>query len=194
MRSFVPKNAKLLPPEAKLVFKGVIFDTYQWRQEMYDGSFATFEMLKRPDTVKSICIKDGKIVITRQQQPSLGEFYDIPGGRHDEEGESELDCARRELLEETGMKFNDWKLISVNQPYHKIDSLQYIFLATDFAGQGEQNLEAGEKIQIELMSIDEVKGLCAKPASFEPFVRYLPRDIFESAEDISELVKLQPLV
>lgn len=35
-----------LPPQAKKVFTGQIFDVYQWEQEMYDGSFETFEMLK----------------------------------------------------------------------------------------------------------------------------------------------------
>jgi ADP-ribose pyrophosphatase len=193
MRSYVPKNARLLPPEAKLVFKGVIYDTYQWQQKMYDGSYATFEMLKRPDNVKTICIKDDKIVVTEQQQPSLGVFYDLPGGRHDEESETELDCAKRELLEETGMSFKNWKLVEVNQMHNKIDSLQYVFIATGFEKQVEQNLESGEKIKVKLMDLDEVKRLCAQPADHEPFVRYLPKDIFEQAESINQLAGIKPL-
>lgn len=44
-----PKSKQPIPENAKLVFKGKIFDTYQWEQEMYDGSRVTFEKIKRPD-------------------------------------------------------------------------------------------------------------------------------------------------
>ena len=52
------------PPQAKRVFKGMIFDVYQWEQEMYDGSTHTFEKIIRPDTVLVIPVtEDGKIII-----------------------------------------------------------------------------------------------------------------------------------
>jgi len=44
MRNIIPKNARLVPEEAKLVFKGIIYDVYQWEQKMFDGTFSTFEM------------------------------------------------------------------------------------------------------------------------------------------------------
>jgi len=69
MRTVTPKNAKLIPENAEQVFKGQIFDVYHWRQEMFDGSTETFEMLKRPDTIKIIAIKDKKIVILEEEQP-----------------------------------------------------------------------------------------------------------------------------
>ena len=43
----LPAGAHLIPPEAKCVFRGKIFDVYQWPQRLYDGSTATFEMLRR---------------------------------------------------------------------------------------------------------------------------------------------------
>jgi len=39
-----------LTSQAQRVFKGIIFDVYQWKQKMFDGSQGIFEMLKRPDT------------------------------------------------------------------------------------------------------------------------------------------------
>ena len=38
----LPKNARLVPKNAKKVFTGEIFDIYQWQQEMYDGSLSIF--------------------------------------------------------------------------------------------------------------------------------------------------------
>lgn len=43
-----------IPEDAKLVFKGVIFDVYQWEQEMFDGTYETFEAIKRVGTVQII--------------------------------------------------------------------------------------------------------------------------------------------
>ena len=189
MRTHTPKNAKLLPKNAERVFKGIIFDTYQWKQELFDGSFATFEMLRRPDTVKVIPIKDGKLLVQEQEQPSLGFFYDFPGGRHDVDTETELEAVRRELLEETGMRFGTWKLIRVEQPQVKIDWLVYTFLATDFIDQVEQKLEAGEKIKNVQKNFAEVKELIKNPDS-----RYLAKEILENMNSLDELLSMPDLL
>ncbi|MEX2014414.1 MAG: NUDIX domain-containing protein [Candidatus Saccharimonadales bacterium] len=185
MRTIIPKNAKLIPEEAERVFKGKIFDVYQWRQKMFDGSFETFEMLKRPDTVKVIAIKDGKIVICEEQQPNTSVFFDVPSGRHDVESESELGAAKREVLEETGMAFSNWRLISVEQPHTKIDWFVYIFLAADFISQTKQNLDTGEKITVHLKSFDEIIQLANDPRN-----RYIPVELLEKSGSIDGLLKL----
>jgi|SRR3989344_5827373 len=189
MRTFIPKDAKLIPEQMQRVFKGVIFDVYQWQQKMYDGSYATFEMLKRPDTVKVIPVKDGKLVVEEQEQPQLGFFYDFPGGRHDNDAETELEAVKREMLEETGMTFATWKLIRVEQPQSKIDWLVYTFLATDFIDQKEQHLESGEKITVTLKTFSEVKKLLG-----DPRVRYLAKDVLESLNIIDDLLQLPDLL
>ena len=64
-----------MPENAKCVFKGEIFDVYQWEQEMYDGTKATFEKLKRPDTVVVFpVLPDGQIILTEQEQPGKKLF------------------------------------------------------------------------------------------------------------------------
>lgn len=189
MRTFSPKGAKLLPKNAECVFKGIIFDTYQWKQELYDGSFTTFEMLKRPDTTKVIPVKDGKLLVQEQEQPTLGFFYDFPGGRHDVEAETEAEAVQRELIEETGMRFKTWKLIAVEQPQVEIDWLVYTFLATDFIDQTEQKLEAGEKIKNVLKDFAEVKELIKNPDS-----RYLSKDILENVNSLNELLSMPDLL
>ncbi len=101
MRQVVPADAKLLPPQAKRVFEGIIFDVYHWQQQLFDGSYTTFEMLKRPDTIQVLAVRDNQLVILEEEQPGHPAFYGVPGGRHDQPAESELDAARRELREET---------------------------------------------------------------------------------------------
>lgn len=185
MRKVIPKNASLVPGNARCVFKGIIYDTYQWQQELYDGSFATFEMLKRPDTLKVIAVNNGKIVLLEQEQPGLNKFYDLPGGRHDYENEDELEATKRELLEETGMRFNDWKLIEAWQPAPKIESFVYIFLAQNLIDTSEQKLDAGEKIKVHWRTLEELKEMIGAPET-----RFLPKEIFEKVNSIDELLKL----
>jgi ADP-ribose pyrophosphatase len=185
MRKVVPKKSNMVPSEAKCVFMGKIYHVYQWQQKMFDDSFETFEMLKRPDTVKVIAVKGDKIIILEQEQPdSEGEFYDVPGGRHDKQEEDELEAAKRETLEETGMTFRDWKLVRVEQPLAKIEQFIYTFIATGFEKQVEQKLDSGEKIKVIEMTLQEAKDLVGHPRA-----RFLPKEILDKASGIEDLLK-----
>lgn len=181
MRTIIPSYSVTIPPQAEQVFKGVIFDVYQWQQEMFDGTYETFEMLRRPDTVKVIAIKDGKIIILEQEQPNQKAFFDIPGGIHDSDGESELEAAQRELREETGMTFRTWKLLSVVQPNRKIDWLLYTFLATDLIDTATPELDAGEKIELHLVTLEEAKEMLSSKKA-----RVFPKDL-ENVNSITDL-------
>lgn len=143
-----------IPSDAKCVFKGVIFDVYQWQQEMFDGSSATFEMLKRPNTVEVIAIQDEKIYLSKQSQPNKKDFFSPFGGRA-EENEEPIETAKRELLEESGFASDDWELLKVYEPSHKIEWAIYLFVARNCKKIGEQNLDAGEKIETKSYSFEE---------------------------------------
>jgi ADP-ribose pyrophosphatase len=163
MRTFVPKGAHLIPPQAERVFRGEIFSIYQWQQEMFDGSYATFEKAKRPDTVNILAIRGDKILIIDEKQPDDHVAkLSLPGGQHDRDNETELDAAKRELLEETGLAFRDWKLVDAYEPItatHKVEWLLYLFIATDFESATEPHLDAGEKIEMRYLTYDELMDL-----------------------------------
>lgn len=185
MRTITPKSARLIPNNADRVFEGILFDVYQWQQEMFDGSSATFEMMKRPDTIVVIPVQGDKLVVVEQEQPGHSAFYDFPGGRHDVESEDELAAAKRELLEETGMSFNTWKLVDVSQPVFKLEWFVYTFLATDFEGQVEQHLDAGEKVSIRLEDFDSAKQLAMSPES-----RNMAKELLRDLDSLQDLVNL----
>ena len=136
-----------IPDQAKLAFKGQIFDIYQWEQEMYDGTTHTFERLKRPDTVIVIPVtEDGKIIICHQQQPDRESFLSMIGGRIDE-GEDSLEAGKRELLEETGYQSDGWVLYEQIQPFTKMEWEIFTYIAKGCRKVAEQNLDGGEKIE-----------------------------------------------
>jgi 8-oxo-dGTP pyrophosphatase MutT (NUDIX family) len=156
MRTIVPRGARQIPENAERVFKGIMYDVYHWPQKLYDGTIATFEMLRRQDSVKVLAIKDGKIIVLKEEQPGIPSNFALPGGRHDVESETELQCAQREVKEETGLIFKSWKLVDAAQLSIEIDWCTYLFVATDPAGQQDAHHDAGEKIEIHALTYDEV--------------------------------------
>ncbi|TSA44612.1 NUDIX domain-containing protein, partial [bacterium] len=114
------KKGKNIPAKAKRVFRGVIFDVWQWKQKMFDGSVEIFEKLRRPDTVNVIPVIGNKIMILKQRQPDWKkEKTSLAGGRIDE-GEKPLAAAKRELLEETGYASKNWTLWKEQNPSEKM--------------------------------------------------------------------------
>lgn len=153
----LPDNAHLIPDDAECVFQGKLFDVYQWQQEMFDGSYQTFEMLRRPDATLVIGIDDNQVVVLDEQQPGYSTTYDsLPGGRI-EPGESPLDGAKREMLEETGMQFAHWSLLQVSQPAVKIEWFVYVYVATSKISESATTHEVGEKITIKRVPFETLK-------------------------------------
>lgn len=183
MKKIVPHDAILIPPEAKRVFEGVIFDVYQWQQKMYNGTMATFERLKRPDTVLVIGIVDDKILIVEDEQPNRGETLKLPGGRVDPGDDSPLVAVQREVREETGYKFADWRLINVVQPENKIEWFVHIYVASNMTYQGAAANDGGERIKNVLKSFYEVKRMVHEGQGMLGY----SRSVFEPLESIEDL-------
>ncbi len=166
-----------IPPQAKKVFQGVIFSVYQWQQEMFDGSIATFEMLKRPSTIEIIAVQGEKILLSHQSQPNKHNFYSLFGGRA-EPDEEPLVTAKRELLEESGLQSHDWEFIKSYQPMHKIDWEIYLFVARNCTKVQEPQLDPGEKIE-------------TVACSFEEFMKIVEKDEYWGNELALDMLKMK---
>lgn len=168
MTRILPSNARLIPEDAKKVFTGEIFEIYQWQQKMYDGSYQTFEMAKRNDTVQIIGIIGDTVVVLDEQQPDGTErFSSLPGGRIDASDRSELEAAKREMLEETGYSFKNWRLLNVRQPQRKIEWFIYTFVAWGVINKTDQQIDQGEKIFVKKLQWKDFLSKAPKNAIFE---------------------------
>jgi len=121
----------VIPPSAKKVFSGVRFDVYQWQQELYDGSYATFERARFRDGAFVIALlPDDQIIMTLQEQPArAGSFLSLPGGAFDSPTEDPLLCAQRELLEETGYESDEWECYEVFEGTANIVVYTHFYIA-----------------------------------------------------------------
>lgn len=161
-------NGNSIPPNAKCVFRGVVFDVWQWEQKMFDGSAQTFERLKRSNTAQVIPVVGDKILIQTEEQPnSKGPFPSIPGGRCDE-AEDPLDAAKRELLEETGYISKDWLLWKECDPVGKIEWTVFTYIARNCTLKRTPRVDAGEKITPRLVDFEEFLKIADDPLFYSP--------------------------
>jgi ADP-ribose pyrophosphatase len=153
----------IIPENAELVFSWVRSRIYQWDQEMYDGSIARFERIRFVDGSFVIPIlPDGRILLTRQEQPGRSEFISLPGGSFDSPDEDPSTCALRELREET------WYVgtLSLWMTYHGTNNVHtevYYYIARDCAHVSEVEADPGEKISLFSVSFDEFLELSSDP-------------------------------
>lgn len=175
---------------AKCVFHGVIFDVYQWEQELYDGRIVTFERLSRPDTVTVYGIlPDGKVLLAEQEQPGKPPFVGPTGGRVDL-GEDALTAAKRELLEESGYEADEWILWSTTKPVSKIDWTIHTFVAKGLRKVSDQSLDGGEKIALMPVTFDEFLTIATEENFRETDVKL---KVLEAKLDASKMEELRKL-
>ncbi|GAC1498502.1 MAG: hypothetical protein NVS1B10_00380 [Candidatus Saccharimonadales bacterium] len=186
MFKLLPKDSVLVPESATKMFSGQIFDVYQWPQKMFDGSIETFEMLKRADTVAAICIVDNNILVIDDQQPHRGVRKSFPCGRVDQADDSIVAAAQREIKEETGYSFKNWRLIKVSQAHSKIEGFSHVFLATDILDKTQPYLDPGEKIELHYLSFSETRNLVMSGVDY---LKY-SQDIFQKLESLEQLLNM----
>jgi len=151
----------MIPKKAKKVFKGIIFDVYHWEEKMFDGTYSTFEGIKRRPTVQLIAIVGDKLLLQKEEQPMFGKFISLPGGVVDE-NEKSMDAAKRELLEEAGMKASKIKFWRKTEFLKRIEWNTDYFIMKGCKKIGRQNLDSGERIEPMLVSFDKFVEIVSK--------------------------------
>jgi 8-oxo-dGTP pyrophosphatase MutT (NUDIX family) len=81
-------------------------DTFRYE----DGEEADREIVAHPGAVGVVAHGDGVIWLVRQPREAVGEpeLLEVPAGKLDVEGETRLECAKRELAEEVGLEAEEW--------------------------------------------------------------------------------------
>ncbi len=130
--------------------------------ELPDGRIIEeYYVLEYPDWVNVIAItKDAQFIIERQYRHGLGvNSIELPCGVM-EKGETPLEAAQRELLEETGYGNGKWsKLMTIAPNPGSMSNLTHCFLAVGVEKISEQSLDATEELTVHLMGEDEIKSL-----------------------------------
>jgi len=124
--------------DGEWVFRGNLLKVRRDRVQLPDGASTEREYIEHPGAVTIVpVLESGGLVMERQYRyPLRREFLELPAGKIDP-GEAPLECAKRELLEETGYVASDWLHLATTHPVVGYsDERIEIYLARGLVYQG----------------------------------------------------------
>lgn len=140
-----------------VVFKGLVFNIDRLYTRLPNGARAERDVLRHPGAVAIVALTDdGRICLVRQYRASLDRVtVEIPAGKL-APGEDPLECARRELAEETGFRARQMAfLTTIATAPGFADELMHIYMATGLE-LDESSPDADEFINVDLVELPEL--------------------------------------
>jgi ADP-ribose pyrophosphatase len=122
-----------------------------------DGKTTSREYIKHPGAVVVLPLfDDGSVLLERQFRYPLNRvFIEFPAGKIDPD-EDPLDCAKRELREETGYSATDWQFVcTIHNAIAYSDEHLDIYLARGLKA-GESKLDEGEFLETFHASVSDM--------------------------------------
>jgi 8-oxo-dGTP pyrophosphatase MutT (NUDIX family) len=131
----------------------------RWRAE--DGEEVEREVVGHPGAVGVVAHDGERLYLVTQPREAVGEprLLELPAGKLDEEGETPLDTAKRELAEEIGKGAHSWRHLTTfyASPGFSDEEI-HVYLATDLYEQHADSHE-NERIEIETVPLSELDDL-----------------------------------
>jgi len=134
-----------------------------WDAYLIDGTLANQDLVRGEPIpkglyhlVSEILVRhiDGDYLLMRRdvRKPNYGGYYEATAGGSALKGEDKVSCAKRELLEETGISSDDFMEIG---RYISHDTIYYNFLCVTDCDKSSVSLQEGETISYKWLSENE---------------------------------------
>lgn len=145
--------------ESGQAWRGDFLDVRRDRVGLPDGSTSHREYIVHPGAVMIVALlDDGRLVVERQWRYPMGKaMLEFPAGKL-EAGEPPLQCAVRELFEETGYRAAEWARAGVlhNAIAYSTEAIE-VWFARGLV-PGEPALDAGEFLDVFEASLEELEA------------------------------------
>lgn len=135
--------------KGETLYDGKILKLNRDEVVLENGEKAVREVVRHTGGAGVLAIDDEEnVYLVRQFRYPYGEeMLEIPAGKLSK-GEDPLECAKRELAEETGMMASKWEFLGAFRPSPGYtDEKIYIYIARDLK-EGEQRLDEDEFLDV----------------------------------------------
>ena len=149
----------------EVVWEGKIATVRIDRFRYDDGAEAEREIVDHPGAVGVVAHDGERMYLVRQPREAVDDpgLLELPAGKLDEEGESPLDTAQRELAEEIGKGARTWQhLTSFYTSPGFTNEECHLFMATDLydeSSEGDED-ERIEIVEVPLSRLDQTIRDC----------------------------------
>ncbi len=140
--------------ETRELYRGKVVHLQLTTVSLPNGRRKTREILVHPGAAAIVPVMGDRIVLIEQYRAAVGrKTLEIPAGTL-EVGESPEDCARRELLEETGFQAETWSHVTAYYPSPGYTTeVIHIFRASGV----ETVDEVDPEFPLHIMTVNEVR-------------------------------------
>ena len=149
--------------EARRAWRGTFLDVRSDRVALPDGSETCREYIVHPGAVMIVpLLGDDRVVVERQWRYPMGRaMLEFPAGKL-EPGEPVLECAVRELTEETGYRAAEWARAGIlhNAIAYSNEGIE-VWFARGLT-LGPRALDAGEFLEVDSASQAELEELAMR--------------------------------
>lgn len=145
-----------------LEHEGAILDIYSDYMELPDGKVEKWDYVEHRKGAAAVVpvLPDGRILMVRQYRNALERFtLEVPAGARDSVTEPMIECASRELEEETGYRCDNLEfLLSLRTTVAFCNERVDVFAARDLI-PSRQRLDEGESIELEAVALEDLCGM-----------------------------------
>ena len=148
---------KIVRINRELKYQGAILKVYE-DTVVANGHEAHWDFIHHDGAAAVLPITDdGKLLLVRQYRNALDRFtLELPAGKVDAPDEPRIECAYRELEEETGYRTDQLEyLMTINTTVALCNEAIEVFIARNLI-PSKQNLDADESIDVEVWEVKDL--------------------------------------
>lgn len=144
------------------IFNGVLLHVLRDNVELENGVKSVREFILHPGAVAVVPVTDdNKIILVEQYRyPIKQKLLEIPAGKFDSPGENPLECAERELKEETGYEAKEYVYLGyIHTTPGFSNEIIHLYLALNLK-RGDSNPDEDEIINVYTEDFNDVMKKC----------------------------------